>query len=47
MVNFVNKIELSDQKYQLNVVLGYEDNKGKFLFPIRDFESFRTYCRSM
>ena len=42
MVDFVNKLELSDQKYQTNGNVIYENYKGKFLFPMKYFLSFGT-----
>ena len=47
MINFVNKLELSDQKYQTNGNLRDENYIGKCLFSIKDFVSFSTYCHSM
>ena len=47
MVYFVNKIQLSDQKYQANETVGYDIYKGKFLFLIKDFVSFGINCQSM
>ena len=38
----MNKLELSDQKYQTNGNIIDENYKGKFLFTIKDFESFGT-----
>ena len=46
-MNFVNKLELSDQKYQNNGNLRDENFKGKFLYPMKDFVSFGTYHQSM
>ena len=37
MVNFVNKLGLSDQKYQTNGNLIDENYKEKLLFPMKDF----------
>ena len=45
MMNFVNKLELSDQKYELNGNLRDENYKERFLFPIKDFVSFGTDCQ--
>ena len=47
MINFVNKLELSDQKYQNNVYVRDEHYKGKLLFPMKDFVSFGTYYQSV
>ena len=47
MVDFVNKLELSDKKYQTNRNIGYENYKGKLLFPMNKFVSFGTYCLSI
>ena len=41
-MNFVNNIELSDQKYQNNVNVRYESYKVKFLFTMKDFVSSVT-----
>ena len=47
MVDFVNKLYLSDQKYQTNINAIYEKYKGKLLFTMNNFVSFGTYCQSM
>ena len=47
MVDFVNKLELSDQKYHTNDDLRYKYYKGKYLFTMRDFVKFGTYLQSM
>ena len=47
MVYFVNKLELSDQKYHTNANVRYEYYKEKFLFPMKDFVSFGTDFQSM
>ena len=47
MVYFVNKLDLSDQKYKTNGNIRNESYKGKFLFFMKDFVSFGTYCQSM
>ena len=47
MVGFVNKLELSDQKYQTNGNLRDENYKGKFLFSMKDFVSLGTDSQSM
>ena len=36
MVDFMNKLELIDQKYKTNGTLIYDSYKGKFLFPMKD-----------
>ena len=46
-MNFVNKIELSDQKYQNNVNVRYESYKGNFLYTMKEFVSSLTYHQSM
>ena len=43
MVDFLNKLELSDQKYHSNGKGIAENYKGKFLFPMKDFVSFGKY----
>ena len=47
MVNFLNKLELIDQKYQTNGNVRDGNYNGNFLFPMRDFVSFGTDCQSM
>ena len=47
MVDFVNKLELSDRKYQTIINLRDTNYKDKFLFPIKDFLLFGTDCQSM
>ena len=47
MVNFVNKLELSDQKYQTNGNVRDENYNRKLLFPMKDFVAFGTYFQSM
>ena len=47
MVDFVNKLELSDQEYQTNGTVRDENYKGKLLFPMKDFLTFGKYCQSM
>ena len=37
MVNFLNKLQLNDQKYQNNGTVRDESYKRKFLFPMKDF----------
>ena len=41
MINFVNKLDLSDQKYQANGNVRDESYMGN-LFPMKDFVSFVT-----
>ena len=47
MVDFVNKLELSYQKYQTDGNVRNEDYKGKLLFHMMDFVVFGTYFPSM
>ena len=47
MVGFVNKIDLSDKKYQSNGIVRDDIYKGKFLFPMNYFMSFWIDCQSM
>ena len=47
MINFVNKLELSDQKYQTNGVVRHENYNQKFLFIMKDFVSLGTDCQSI
>ena len=47
MMNFVNKLELDDHKYQTDGNVGDENYKGKFLFPMKYFVSFVTDFQSM
>ena len=47
MVYFVNKIELSGQKYNTNGNVRDENYNGKFLFTMKDFVSFGTDCQSI
>ena len=47
MVYFVNKIELTHQKYQTNGNRRDENYKGNFLFPMNNFLSFGTDFQSM
>ena len=47
MVDFVNKLESSDQKYQTNGNVRDENYNGKFLFTIKGVVSFSTYFQSM
>ena len=42
MVDFFNKLELIDQKYQTNGTIIGESYKGKLLFTMKDFVSFGT-----
>ena len=37
MVGFVNKIDLSDKKYQSNGIVRDDIYKGKLLFPMKYF----------
>ena len=47
MVDFVNKIELSDQKYHTNGNVIDENHKGELLLPMKYFVSFGTDFQSM
>ena len=47
MVDFVNKLEFNDQKYQTNATVRHENYKGKSLFTMKKFVSFVTDCQSM
>ena len=47
VIDFVNKLELSDQKYHTNGSIMDENYNRKFLFPTNEFVSFRTDCQSM
>ena len=47
MIDFANKLELSDKKYQNNVNVRDENYKGKFLFSMKDFVSFGTDFQGM
>ena len=47
MVDSVNKLELSDQKYQTNGNVRDENYNRKLLFPMKDFASFGTDRQSM
>ena len=47
MVNFLHKLDLSDQKYQTNGVLRDENDKEKLFFPIKYFVSYGTYRQLM
>ena len=42
MVDFVNNLELTDQKFQTNRNVRDEKYNGKFLFPMKYFVSFVT-----
>ena len=42
MVDFVNKLDTSDQKYQTNENERDENYKGKLSYPMKDFVSFGT-----
>ena len=47
MVDFVNKIELVDQKYPNNGNVRVENYKRKFLFTMKDFAPFCKDFQSM
>ena len=46
MIDLANKLKLGDQKHT-NGNIRYENYKGKFLFPMKYFVSFGTYCQSI
>ena len=46
-MDFVNKLELSDQKYQTNGNIRNESNKENLLFPMKYFVSLGTDRQSM
>ena len=37
IMDSIKKLELSDQKYQSNVIVRDENNNGNFLFPMKEF----------
>ena len=47
MVNSLNKLEFSDDKYQTICTILYGNDKGEFLFPKNEFVSFGTDFQSM
>ena len=47
MVDFVNKLELSDKNHQTNGIVRDENYIVKFLFPMKGFASFGAYFQSM
>ena len=47
MADFLNKLDLSDQKYQINGNVRDDNYKGDLLFPMKYFVSFVTYQKSM
>ena len=47
MIKSVNKLELSDKKYLANGNVIEKNYKGNFLFPMKEFVSFRTDLQSM
>ena len=47
MMGFVNKIELSYKKYQINGSVRDENYKGELLFTMKGFVSFVTDIHSM
>ena len=47
MVDFVDKLELSDQEYHTNVNVRDEHYKGKLLFPMNYFVPFGTDFHSI
>ena len=46
-MDFVNKLDFSDQKHQTNGNLRYEHCKRNFLFPMKDSFSFGKDHQSM
>ena len=47
MIDFVNKLELSDQKYHNNGNIRDENFNEMFLFSMKEIVSLGTYCQSM
>ena len=47
MVHFLNKLKLNDYKYQTNGAFKEKIYKGGFLFTMKYFVSFGTYCQSI
>ena len=47
MVDFLYSLDLSDQKYETNGNLRYDNYKGKFLFTTKNFVSFGTDWQSI
>ena len=47
MVDFVNKLDSSDQKYLTNGIVRDESNNRKLFFTMKDFLSFGAYHQSM
>ena len=45
MVDFVNKLELNDKKYQTNGNVRDENYNGKFLFPMKELVFLFYYCK--
>ena len=46
-MNFMNKLELNDRNYRTNGNIRDKNCKGTFLFTIKRFVSFGSYCKSM
>ena len=46
-MNFMNKLELNDRNYWTNGNIRDKNCKGNFLFIIKRFVSFGSYCKSM
>ena len=42
MVEFINKLELNDKKYQTNGTVRDKNYKRKFLFTLKNLVSFGT-----
>ena len=47
MVDFLNKLELSGQKYRVHGTVIDDNHTGGFLFPMKYFVSFGTDYKSM
>ena len=47
MMDFANKLQFSDQKYQTNGNIRDRNYKENFLFTMKEFVSFRIYRQPM
>ena len=47
MVDFLNKLEISDQQYKTNGTVRDDNYKGNLLFTMKDFVSFVRHCQSV
>ena len=47
MIEFMNRLYLNSRKYQTNGTVIDEYYKRKFVFHIKEFVSFGTYCQAM